>query len=63
VYDASLRLSGDSLQRVERRVRTIAARTGAQVTGSYDPRIAGVTAREFFDEAHMRPDALARVIR
>jgi len=61
VYDASLKLSGDSLQRVERRVRTIAARTGATVVGSYDRRVAGVSAREFLDEEHLRPDALARV--
>ena len=61
VYDASLRLSGDSLPSVERRVRTIAARTGARVAGSYDPRVAEVSSREFFDEEHLRPDALARV--
>jgi hypothetical protein len=62
VYDASLRLSGDSLPRVERRVRTIAARTGARVVGSYDPRVAGVTSGEFFDESHLRQEALTRLV-
>jgi hypothetical protein len=62
VYDASLRMSGDSLVKVERRVRTIAARAGARVVGSYDPRVAGVTTREFFDEDHLRPEALARLV-
>jgi hypothetical protein len=62
VYDASLRLSGDSLPRVERRVRTIAARTGARVVGSYDPRVARVTARDFFDESHLRQEALTRLV-
>jgi hypothetical protein len=62
VYDASLRMSGDSLPSEERRVRTIAARAGARVAGSYDPRLAGVTTREFFDEDHLRPEALARLV-
>jgi hypothetical protein len=62
VYDASRRMSGDSLAMVERDVRAMAARTGARVAGSYDPRRAGVATREFFDEDHLRPDALARVV-
>ena len=61
VYDASRRMSGDSLAVVERDVRAMAARTGARVAGSYDPRRAGVATREFFDEDHLRPDALARL--
>ena len=62
VYDASRRISGDSLAAEERRVRTIAARAGARVVGSYDPRRAGVVTREFFDEDHLRPEALARLV-
>jgi hypothetical protein len=62
VFDASRRISGDSLAAEERRVRTIAARAGARVVGSYDPRRAGVVTREFFDEDHLRPDALARIV-
>ena len=62
VYDASRRLSGDSLAAEERRVRTIAARAGARVVGSYDPRRAGVVTRDFFDEDHLRPEALARLV-
>jgi hypothetical protein len=62
VYDASRRMSGDSLAAEERRVRTIAARAGARVVGSYDPRRAGVVTREFFDEDHLRPEALARIV-
>ena len=62
VYDASRRVSGDSLAGEERRVRTIAARAGARVVGSYDPRRAGVVTRDFFDEDHLRPEALARVV-
>ena len=62
VFDASKRMSGDSLAAEERRVRTIAARAGARVVGSYDPRRAGVITREFFDEDHLRPEALARLV-
>ena len=62
VYDASRRMSGDSLAKVEREVRAMAARVGAQVVGSYDPRRAGVATREFFDEDHLRPEALARIV-
>ncbi|MFL5617366.1 MAG: hypothetical protein ACJ79A_03110 [Gemmatimonadaceae bacterium] len=62
VYDASRRMSGDSLASVERRVRTIAARTGARVVGSYDPRRAGVVTRDFFDEDHLRPEPLALLV-
>jgi hypothetical protein len=62
VYDASRRISGDSLAAEERRVRTIAARAGARVVGSYDPRRAGVVTRDFFDEDHLRPEALSRAM-
>jgi hypothetical protein len=63
VYDASRRMSGDSLAAVERGVRAMAARAGAQIVGSYDPRVVGVTTRDFFDEDHLRPEPLARLIR
>jgi len=63
VYDASRRVSGDSLAVVERKLRSMAARTGVGVAGSYDPRRVGVTTADFFDETHLRPEALARVAR
>ena len=62
VYDASRRLSGDSLARVERDLHAMAARTRVRVAGSFDPRAAGVTTADFFDETHLRPEALARVV-
>ena len=62
VFDASRRMSGDSLAAEERRVRTLAARAGVRVVGSYDPRRAGVVTRDFFDEDHLRPEALARLV-
>ena len=62
VYDASRRMSGDSLAMVEREVRAMAARTGVRVSGSYDPRRAGVATHEFLDEDHLRPEALARIV-
>lgn len=62
VYDASRRMSGDSLLMVERDLRAMAARTGATVVGSYDPRRAGVVTREFFDETHLRPEPLGRLL-
>ena len=63
VYDASRRMSGDSLAAVERELRAMSARAGAQVVGSYDPRAAGVTMRELLDGDHLRPEALARIVR
>ena len=63
VYDASRRMSGDSLAAVERELRAISARAGAQIVGSYDPRTVGVTTRDFFDEDHLRPEPLARLVR
>jgi hypothetical protein len=62
VYDASHRMSGDSLAIAERAYRALGARTGARVIGSYDPRDAGVETRDFFDEDHLRPEALARLV-
>jgi hypothetical protein len=62
VYDAFVRLPGYPLTSVERDLRAIAARTGVEVIGSYDPRRAGVVTRDFFDESHLRPEALARLV-
>jgi hypothetical protein len=61
-YDAAVRMPGRTVAEVERELRTVAARAGAQVVGSYDPRVVGVTTRDFFDESHLRPDALARLL-
>ena len=61
VYDASRGRSGDSLAAVERGLRAMSARTGAPIVGSYDPRVAGVTERDFFDGDHLRPEALGRI--
>ena len=62
VYDAFTRRPGYPVSFVERDLRTMAAREGARVVGSYDPRAAGVTTRDFFDEDHLRPEALARLV-
>jgi hypothetical protein len=47
---------------VEASLRTMAARTGARLVGSYDPRPYGLTARDFFDESHLRPGPLATLV-
>jgi hypothetical protein len=62
VYDAALRLPGRTIADVERDLRATAARAGALVVGSYDPRVAGVAMSDFFDEDHLRPDALTRLV-
>jgi hypothetical protein len=62
VYDAALRLPGSTIVDVERELRAMAARTRASVVGSYDPRVVGVTTADFFDESHLRPEALARLV-
>jgi hypothetical protein len=62
VYDAARRLPGRTIVDVEREVRAMAARHEVRVVGSYDPRRVGVTTADFFDESHLRPDALARVV-
>ena len=43
--------------------RALSARVGVRIVGSYDPRAAGVTPRDFFDGDHLRPEALARIAR
>ena len=45
------------------RAREIARHTGASVVGDYDPNPASATAADFFDESHMRPEALVRLFR
>jgi hypothetical protein len=62
VYDTFVRLPGIPVTSVERDLHAMAARTGAQVAGSYDPRRAGVVTRDFFDGTHLRPEPLARLL-
>ena len=62
VYDAFVRTPGIPVPSVERDLRAMAARTGARVAGSYDPRRAGVVTRDFFDGTHLRPEPLARLV-
>jgi len=62
VYDAARRLPGRNITDVERDLRASATRAGALVLGSYDPRVAGVTLADFFDEDHLRPEALTRLV-
>ena len=47
----------------EARYRDLAQRVGAQVIGGYDPRTLGVQGTDFFDESHMRPEALVRLFK
>jgi hypothetical protein len=62
VYESARRRSGRTIVDVERELRAMAARTGVQIVGSYDPRAYGITTHDFFDESHLRPDALARLV-
>lgn len=62
VYDAFRRMPGYPLPAVERDLRAMSARVGAETVGSYDPRVVGVTTRDFFDEDHLRPEPLARLV-
>jgi hypothetical protein len=62
VYDAMRRLPGRNVADVERDLRASATRAGALIVGSYDPRVAGVTMADFFDEDHLRPEALTRLV-
>ena len=47
----------------EERYRALAQRSGARVVGSYDPEKVGMQASDFFDESHLRPEALVRLFR
>ncbi|MEO6525224.1 MAG: hypothetical protein ABIP93_01230 [Gemmatimonadaceae bacterium] len=62
VYDAFSRLPGHSVAAVEADLRAMSARSGASLLGSYDPKPSGMTTRDFFDESHLRPEALARLL-
>ncbi|MDB4881891.1 MAG: hypothetical protein JWL95_657 [Gemmatimonadetes bacterium] len=62
VYDAFVGLPGYSVIAVERDLRALAERNGAEIVGSYDPRVVGMTTLDFFDEDHLRPEALARLV-
>jgi hypothetical protein len=62
MYDAFVALPGYSVRSVEAELRAMAARTGSTVVGSYDPRPLGITTRDFFDEDHLRPEPLARLV-
>jgi hypothetical protein len=62
VYDAFARLPGVKPMAVEAELRAMAERTGARVVGSYDPRPYGIVTRDFFDEDHLRPEPLARLV-
>ena len=62
VHDEFARRPRNPLLRAESRYRDMARRTGARVVGGYDPAKAGATAADFFDESHLQPDALARLM-
>jgi hypothetical protein len=62
VYDAFARLPGTKPMAIEAELRAIAQRTGANVLGSYDPRPFGIVTRDFFDEDHLRPEPLSRLV-
>jgi hypothetical protein len=62
VYDAFARLPGASPMDTESELRALSARTGADVAGSYDPRPYGITTLDFFDESHLRPEPLGRLL-
>lgn len=62
VYDAFARLRGAKPMSVEAEVRAMAERTGSRVVGSYDPRLLGIGTRDFFDEDHLRPVPLSRLV-
>ena len=61
VFAEFARRSRNPLVDAAARAREIARRTGAHVVGDYDPSTASATAADFFDESHMRPEALARL--
>ena len=62
VYDAFGRQPGYPVSAVEGDLRAMSKRVGSEIVGSYDPRAVGVTTRDFFDEDHLRPEALARMV-
>jgi hypothetical protein len=62
MYDALSRLPGHNVVALEAELRAMAGRVGVRVVGGYDPRRFGLRTEEFFDETHLRPDGLARVV-
>ena len=62
VYSALMALEQNPVRAVERSLRDMASRTGAQLIGSYDPAAYGLTGRDYFDESHLRPGPLSRLV-
>jgi hypothetical protein len=52
---------GALLPEVERTLRALAARTGSDTIGSYNPHTAGFGEDDFFDPSHPNADAVARL--
>jgi hypothetical protein len=50
------------LERMEARYGDLARRTGVPIAGGYDPALTGTTGSDFFDESHLRPAALVRLV-
>lgn len=63
VYAAFTTLAGNPVAVVDTSLRSMAARTGARVIGGYDPARFGVTRRDYYDESHLRPGPLERLVR
>jgi hypothetical protein len=63
VYGEFAQRPRNALVDVEARYRDLARRAGARVVGTYDPAKVDAVASDFFDEVHMRPDALVRLFR
>jgi hypothetical protein len=62
VYAAFTRRPDHPLEHMEARYRAIARRTAVPITGGYDPALMGATESDFFDESHVRPAALERLV-
>lgn len=62
VYAEFAKLSPNRAMEAEQRYRELAARVDARVMGGFDPGVTGMTGRDFFDQSHMRPEALARLL-
>ena len=62
VYEALSMLEGNPVAVVDTSLRSMAARTGARLLGGYDPAPFGVTGRDYYDESHLRPGPLERLV-
>ncbi|HEX9485310.1 MAG TPA: hypothetical protein VF929_12045 [Gemmatimonadaceae bacterium] len=62
VYAELAQVSPSRIVEAEQRYRELAARVGARVIGGFNPAATGMTARDFFDQSHMRPESLARLV-